>query len=318
MESQGLLQIFRILSYPLELFRVVLDSFQSSCNFSGFCRIPSDSPTFSWILNYSSGLSRFFRIFPDFLRISRNLFGCSHVRSYFSDFFRILSVSLLILSDFVEFSRILWVLSDSSELSPIVSRIFSYLLRILPDSLYSLRFFGILAESLLSSRNIAKFSRILLDSFTFCWILMDPFEFSPILSKFNLTFQGPGVPFLLWVPWFLSNCLRFSRILSYFARFSRILSDSFWILHEPFGSLVFLDSYGFLFLRILSDFLWILQDSFQSSWTFVGFSRIFSDPLRILFEFFRILLDSLGSLIFSRFFQILLDYSGFSHILLDS
>ena len=74
-------------------FRILWEFGQILLYYLWFFQIFQDSLAFSWIPIPIP-------ILPDSLRIYRNLFEFSHVRSYFPDSFRILS-------DFVEFSRII-------------------------------------------------------------------------------------------------------------------------------------------------------------------------------------------------------------------
>ena len=120
-----------------------------------FFQIFLDSPPFTWILIYSSGFSP---NLPEFIRIlscSLVIFGFLSYSSGYSRipiFFRLSRIlwgSLLILSDFVEFSRFI------SELSRILLgflrffRILSYSLRIWPNPQI---FFRIISNSNVFSR----------------------------------------------------------------------------------------------------------------------------------------------------------------------
>ena len=142
-----------------------------------------------------------------------------------------------------------------------------------------------------------NFCPIFSDSFGFFHILLDSYEFFRILS----------VPVGIQ-----PDLLVFSGILSNFVIFSQTLQHSLGFLFYRF----LFDSSGFFlilpeFSQIISylfALFWILQDSFQFSWNFVGFSRIFSDSLRL----FPILSHSIGFFLSSSEFSWVLSAASYS------
>ena len=181
----------RILSYPLALFRILPDSFQSSWNFVGF----------SHILTYCLDSIGFLRILLDSLRLFR----------------RILSHSFELFLHSSGFSRVLS--------APSYSLGFLDLFRTLSVSFEFFRIFfcfiGIFLDSLVFSRTLLDFfgfSKIIPVSLKFCWILMDFSGFFQFLSDFS----GFSAYFLgILLDSFVS-----SRILSLF---SNIFLDSYGI-----------------------------------------------------------------------------------------
>ena len=288
-----------IIPYFLTFYRILFEFFiiplgSPSCLiFSRFFRILLDYSSFSHILLDSYGI---FRILP----ISSGFFGSSLIFSEFCQillyclgYFLFLLESLLSSRNMTKFSHFRLNCSGFFPFfleftliipySLVFSQILSYFLGFLCILSDSVGFLQIFPDSLHYCRNLARFCRILWHSFEFRQIFSNSPTFSWILI--------------------LSVFFGFFRIFSYRSRIQPDSLISFCII---------LDSSGFF--PILLEFRWILSD-------FLGLFMIipyFLTLYRILFDFFRILLGSPSCLIFSSFFQILLEHSNFSHILQDS